>query len=160
MQIPEPRAEHRWLQRLVGTWSVDVQMDLGPDTPPMTSTGRETVRSFGELWTIGEGVNESPLGASESIMTLGYDPERGRFVGTFIGSTMTHLWPYDGALDPSGKVLTLDSVGPSFASDGTMAKYQDIIEFLDEDHRTLSARVQGPDGSWTPFMKAQYRRIG
>ena len=33
------------------------------------------------------------------IMTLGYDPQKKRFVGTLIGSMMTHLWVYDGALD-------------------------------------------------------------
>jgi hypothetical protein len=91
-------------------------------------------------------------------MTLGYDPQTERFVGTFIASMMTHLWPYNGALDATGKVLTLDSEGPSFAGDGTMAKYQDIIEFINDDHRTLSSQVLGPDGQWQPFMKAHYRR--
>ena len=91
-------------------------------------------------------------------MTLGYDPQAKRFVGTFIASVMTHLWPYDGQLDPSGKTLTLNSEGPSFAGDGTMAKYQDIIEFVTDDHRILSASVQGVDGDWQQFMTAHYRR--
>jgi hypothetical protein len=54
---------------------------------------------------------------------------------------MTHLWPYNGTLDAAGKVLTLDSEGPSFSGDGTMAKYQDIIEFIGDDHRTLSSQI-------------------
>ena len=71
---------------------------------------------------------------------------------------MTHLWPYVGSLDMTGKILTLDSEGPSFSGDGTMAKYQDIIEFVTKDYRTLTARVQSPDGSWQQFMIAHYRR--
>ena len=58
-------------------------------------------------------------GPATTLMTLGYDPEKKRFVGTWIGSMMTHLWIYDGALDAAGKVLTLDAEGPSFAGDGT-----------------------------------------
>ena len=91
-------------------------------------------------------------------MTLGFDPQTKRFVGTFIASAMTHLWPYRGSLDASGTTLTLDSEGPSFSGDGTMAKYQDIIEFVTKDHRTLTARVQSADGSWQQFMTAHYRR--
>jgi hypothetical protein len=62
-------------------------------------------------------------------MTLGYDPQTQRFVGSFVASMMTHLWPYNGTLNAEGTVLTLDAEGPSFAGDGATAKYQDIIEF-------------------------------
>jgi hypothetical protein len=91
-------------------------------------------------------------------MTLGYDAARKRYVGTFIGSMMSHLWLYDGSLDAAGKVLTLDSEGPSFSGDGKMAKYQDIIEIKGRDERTLSSQVLGDDGKWRHFMTATYRR--
>ena len=91
-------------------------------------------------------------------MTLGYDPARKRFVGTFIGSMMTHLWVYDGALDAAGKVLTLDAEGPTSPAEGKMAKYQDIIEFKSDDHRVLSSQMLGDDGKWHHFMTANYRR--
>jgi len=97
-------------------------------------------------------------GICQSIMTLGYDPALKRFVGTFVVAVMTHLWVYHGSLDSAGKVLTLDTEGPSFTGDGKMVKYQDIIEFISDDHRTLSSQVLGADGKWMPFMKAQYRR--
>jgi len=132
---------------------------MGPDQPPMKNKGRETVRSLGGLWTIGEGSGEAPGGGTcDSVMTLGFDPQTKRFVGTFIASMMTYLWPYNGTLDAAGKVLTLDSEGPSFAGDGAMAMYQDIIEFHSDNHRTLSSQFLGPDGQWVPFMKAHYRR--
>jgi hypothetical protein len=70
---------------------------------------------------------------------------------------MTHLWIYDGSLDAGGKVLTLDAEGPNFNQDG-MAKYQDVIEFVDDDHRTLKSQIQQPDGSWLHFMTAHYHR--
>ena len=159
MQIPEPQTEHLWLHQLVGEWIIESECIMGPDQPPMKTTGREVVRPLGKFWTIGEGTGDSPDGGSwDSIMTLGYDPQAKRFVGSFISSVMTHLWPYTGSLDVSAKILTLDSEGPSFAGDGTMAKYQDIIEFVTHDHRTLTARVQSADGSWHQFMTAHYCR--
>lgn len=160
MQTPEPQAEHQWLHRLVGEWTSESECSMGPDQPPMKSTGQETVRSLGGLWTVGEGENQMPDGdIFQSIMTLGYDPLLQRFVGTYVAGCMTHLWPYNGSLDTDEKVLTLDSAGPSCVGDGTMAKYQDIIEFLSDDHRTLSSQYLGPDGQWVPFMKAHYHRV-
>jgi hypothetical protein len=158
MQV-EPQAEHKWLQKLVGQWSVEGECVMGPDQPTMKSTGSETVRSVGGLWTLGEGRGEMPGGGEmTSFMTLGYDPAQKRFVGTFIASAMTHLWVYNGTLDASGKVLTLDTEGPDFSGGTGMVKYQDIIEFVSDDHRTLKSRLQGPDGKWQNFMTAQYRR--
>jgi hypothetical protein len=155
----EPQNEHKWLQRLVGKWESEMEAQMGPDQPPMKSTGTEQVRSLGGLWTIGEGTNEPPGGGMDySIMTLGYDPARKRFVGTFVGSMMTHLWLYDGALDAAGKVLTLDSEGPNFTQDG-LAKYQDIIELVSDDVRTLKSQIQGDDGNWLHFMSVTYRRV-
>jgi hypothetical protein len=92
------------------------------------------------------------------VMTLGYDPEKGRFVGTWVGSMMPVLWVYDGGLDEAGKVLTLEADGPSMAGDGKTAKYRDVIEIVDDDHRLFRAQVLGDDGRWHQFMTARYWR--
>src|SRR4051794_26243646 len=112
--------EHRWLDRLDGEWTSEMECVMGPGQPPMTTRGTESVRSLGGLWTIGEG-EMSEDGTSRSVMTLGYDPRDGRFVGTFVASMMTYLWSYRGSLDESGKVLALEAEGPSFTDEG-MAK--------------------------------------
>jgi hypothetical protein len=93
-----------------------------------------------------------------TMMTLGYDPVKQRFVGTFIGSMMTHMWIYSGTLDAAGKVLTLDTMGPDFSGAPGLIPYQDIIEFLSDDHRLLRSQLRDKDGNWQPFMAAHYRR--
>ena len=159
MEMPKPQAEHQWLHKLIGEWKFEVVGSCAPGEEPHKHAGKEVVRSFGGLWTIGEATAEMPTGdASFSIMTLGYDPLKQRFVGNFVASMMNFLWQYEGSLDAAEKVLTLDTIGPSFAGDGTMATYQDIIEFIADDHRTLTSRVRGEDGSWTQFMEAHYYR--
>jgi len=157
MEIPQPQDEHRWLQKLVGEWTTESECSPGTDELIKT-TGTETVRSLGELWTIGEGSGEMPGGGiAKSVMTLGYDPAKKKFVGSFIASVMTHFWPYEGTLEPSGKALALMSEGPSFSGSGT-AKYKDVIEFHSDDHRTLSSSVLDENGNWNKFMEMHYRR--
>ncbi len=159
MQIPAPEQEHQWLQQLVGEWDYEHECQMGPDQPKMKSTGNQSTRTLGKLWIIGEIAGEMPGGGeARSIITLGFDPQSKRFVGTFVSSCMTHLWPYNGSLDETQSILTLDSEGPSFAGDGTMAKYQDIIQVIDQNHHTMSSQFLGPDGQWVPFMLGHYRR--
>jgi hypothetical protein len=150
-----PQAEHTWLQRLVGDWTFEHQSG---STDEPAHTGTESVRSIGGLWFQTEGRGEMPGGEPAiTMMTLGFDPGRGRYVGTWIGSMMTHLWIYDGEIDDTG-ALVLSAEGPSMKGDGTMARYQDIITFLGDDHRTLTSRVLGDDGQWQQFMVAHYHR--
>ena len=155
-----PQSEHDWLQKLVGRWTMEAECVMGPDQAPMKSTGTEVVRSLGGLWTIGEGEG-TPPGSDQlarSMMTLGFDPSKKQYVGCFVASCMAQIWVYSGTLDASGRILTLDTEGPAFSGNG-LAKYQDIIEFLNDDHRTLSSQVLGEDGQWVRFMTAHYRRI-
>ena len=157
--MPEPQKEHAWLQKLVGEWTYEHEAKMGPDQPPMTSTGTESVRSLGGLWVSGESQCTMPDGTPGTmVITLGYDPQKGRFVGTFVGSMMTNLWVYDGALDASERVLTLEADGPSFTDPSATSKYRDIVEIVSDDHRMLRSAVLGDDGVWHEFMTAHYRR--
>ncbi len=155
----EPQKEHALLQRLVGEWAYEIECSMGPGQPPAKSSGFERVRSIGGLWVVAEGQGEMPGGGpATTVMTLGYDPQKQRYVGTFVASMMTHLWLYEGALDAAGKVLTHDAEGPSFAGDRKMARYQDVITLESDHHRILTSRMLGADGTWHQFMTAHYRR--
>ena len=96
-------------------------------------------------------------GDMTAIMTLGYNLTTQRYIGTWVGSMMTHLWVYDGELDAAERVLTLNAQGPAMSGNG-MAPYKDVVEFKDDDHRVLTAYMVGNDGQWQPFMTTLYRR--
>jgi hypothetical protein len=154
----KPEAAHHWLDQLLGEWTWVGECNMGPDKPPMHSVGTEVVRSLGGLWTIGEGRGEMDgQEIGKTIMSLGYDPETKRYVGTFIGSMMTYMWIYSGSVNEEKTILTLDTEGPNFIQSG-MAKYQDIIEFINPDQRTLKSQFMGEDGKWFHFMTATYTR--
>jgi hypothetical protein len=153
----EPQQEHQWLEKLVGEWTWESEAPMEPGQPPSKFTGTESVRSLGGVWTVGEGRGDGE-GDDTTIMTLGYDPAKQRFVGTFMGSMMTNLWIYEGELDPESKVLTLDAEGPSFVDAGKTAKYKDRMEIKSDDHRVLTSHYLGDDGEWHEFMTAHYYR--
>ena len=110
----EPQKEHQWLQKFVGEWTYESEAQEGPDTPAEKMIGTETVRSLGGFWIVAEGQGSMPGGeVGTTMMTVGYDPQKQRYVGTYIGSMMSYLWVYDGELDADERVLTLAADGPA-----------------------------------------------
>jgi hypothetical protein len=157
----EATKEHEWLKQLVGEWTFEHDSPAAPGEAPKKHTGTESVRMIGDVWAICEGRSEMPEGGTmHSVMTLGYDPQKQSFVGSFLASMMTYLWLYEnGKLDEAGRALSLHAEGPSFSPEGGMAKYIDSIEIVSADERILRSQVQQPDGTWVEFMKATYRRV-
>ena len=137
----------------------EVEVTMESDYSTEKSTGIERVRPLGELWVLAEGEGEMPGcgGQALTLMSLGYDPQKRCYVGTWIGSMMTHLWQYNGELDASETVLTLNSEGPAMSGAEEMAKYKDVIEFKSDNHRIMTSHVLN-NGQWHHFMTAQYWR--
>ncbi len=153
----KPQQEHQWLSQLVGTWRIEQHCTM-PDGNTNQAEGRMTCRSVGGLWLIAESTGESDEGDPWTcIMTLGFDPKQNAYVGTFLGSMMSHLWPYNGRLDASGKRLPLDSTGPRFDGSG-MAKYRDTIEILSPDQWRFTGELQQDDGNWISIMNGMHTR--
>jgi len=158
----EAQKEHHWLQKMVGTWTCESEATVEPGKPPSKWKGTETVRPLGEIWVLAEGQQNEENNSSctgITMMTLGYDPQKKRFVGTFIGSMMTNMWLYEGTLDAAEKVLTLDTEGPSMSAEGKLTKYKDVIEFKSDNDRRMTSEMLGEDGKWQKFMTATYRRV-
>jgi hypothetical protein len=184
----EPQKEHDWLQKLVGEWTYESDEPTKPGQPPAKCTGTESVRSLGGFWVLAEGQGGMPGGgAATMVLTLGYDPQKKRYVGTWIGSMMSHLWVYEGAVDVTGNTLTLHAEGPNMAVEGKTAKplagrrgasgaeallpcdwqhgqsrvtgeYKEVIEFKSDNHRVFTSHVLGEDGKWQTMMTVNFRR--
>ena len=101
-----------------------------------------------------------PDGSSMTYYSaLGYDVSFKEYRGCKFYSMSSHLWKTVGELSADGKVMTLNCVGPSMTKDGETANYRDVIEILDENHRTLTSYGQDESGEWQQFMKAHYTRV-
>jgi hypothetical protein len=156
MDMPKPTEEHTWLQRLAGEWTYAGEMKMGEEEHK--STGTETIRTFGGFWTVGEMLGKMPGSdiQSKSVISLGYDPDKKKYVGTFISDMMSFMWVYEGTR--KGDVLTLDCEGPSFKGDGQMVQYQDIIEIKSDSEYVMSSQTRGEDGKWKKFMSMTFTR--
>ncbi len=148
--------EHEWLQRFVGEWVSETEAIPAPGQPAFTTTGTETVRSLG-IWVIAENAMGAPMSMT-GLLTIGYNPQEKKFVGTWIDSMTSHLWTYEGSLDPAGKILTLEAEGPSFVDPAKTCRYRDAIELKSDDHKVLTSSVLGADGEWQRFLTVNYRR--
>lgn len=155
----KPQAEHAWLEKFVGRWDCEAVCQM-PDQTSSTMKSQVTGRMVGGLWLVLEGEGVCPeMGPWKSLMTLGYDPVSSKYVGTFVGSMMTHLWQYSGNIDTAHRKLVLDTTGPKCDQSPGMGTYKDTVEVVDDDHWILSSQLQGDDGQWNQFMAGHHRRI-
>ena len=155
----KPVKEHAWLQNLVGNWTTETEMIMGPDKPPAKSTGRETVTDIGGLWAFGEGEGKMPDGSTWMYkVTLGYDVSFSEYRGAWFASMSSHLWKYVGSLSEDGKTMTLNCEGPSMTKDGETALYRDVIELIDTNRRRMKSYFQDDNGEWQQMMTVNYTR--
>lgn len=155
-----PVPEHQWLQKLVGDWRTEAEMNMGPGQPMQKSEGTESVKSLGGLWAFSEGTATMPDGTPMTLYSaLGYDVSFKEYRGCWFASMSSHLWKQTGELSADGKVMTLSCEGPHMTKDGETAHYRDVIEIIDENHRTMTSYGQGENGEWQEFMKIRYTRV-
>jgi hypothetical protein len=157
----KPTAEHTFFAPMIGQWTMEHRCDMGNGEPQVTATGRVAIRSLCGMWYLiecsGDGTGENPEPWS-SLFTLGYDPAKKAFVGTFVGSMMAQLWVYEGQLDAAGKCVSLGCEGPRFDGNGR-ALYRDSFEIVSPDHWILRSEIQEVDGTWRQFMEGHHHRI-
>lgn len=158
-EMPAPQKEHEWLQKFVGEWTTEAEMMMGPEET-FHCVGSETVRSIGGRWIVSDMSGDSPMGAMTGVMTLGFDPEKGKYIGTWIDSVSNHMWVYEGTLDETGAVLTLNTTGPDMMNPtpGKTSNYLDVVEFKNPNLRTLTSSAQDDAGEWHTFGTITFRR--
>jgi hypothetical protein len=155
-EMPKPQKEHEFLHKFVGEWESVGKGKMAEDQPPMECKGTAKARMLGGFWMVSEGKGDAMGTPMENVMTLGYDTEKGKYVGTWVDSMFNHMWKYEGTLE--GDKLTLNTVGPNMQDPTKKANYRDVFEFKSPDHYTLTSVVEGPDGKWTTFMTAEVTR--
>src|SRR5690606_2922679 len=119
--------------------------------------GKQSSRMLGEFWVINDG-EMTPMGSvMKSLQTIGYDPAKKKFIGTFISSEDGTFWLYEGSLDKAGKKLTLEADGPNMLT-GKTTKFRDAYEIKSPDHIVVTSEMLGDDGKWNSFMSGNMKR--
>jgi hypothetical protein len=150
--MPKPTQEHQWLQQFSGVWTTKSESSMGPGQPPIQSEGKMTSRMLGGFWLINNMKGDYAGTPMNGIQTIGFDESKQRYVGTWIDSVTSMMWRYEGQVDSTGKILTLEAEGPNFMSDGTTTKFEDIYEFKSKDELAIRSRILADDGTWVTFV--------
>lgn len=156
MGMPPPAKEHAWLRRFEGDWTSEGEIAMEPGLPPMKVTGSDRARMIGGFWVVSEGRGDQMN--FESRLTLGYDEKKKKYVGTWVDSMSSYMWRYEGTVDSSGRILTLETVGPQPGDPTKTAQFRDVTEFKSDDHRLFTSSKLNPDGKWTTMVTIHYRR--
>lgn len=154
--MPKPTREHEWLRKFVGEWEAEVEMTMDPGQPPMKSKGSNRDRMLGGFWMISEGGN--PEMAYNFLLTLGYDPQKKKYIGTWADSMTSYLWHYEGTVNAAGNILTLETKGPAPMAPDKLSTFQEVTEFKSDDLRVFTSSLLGDDGKWKTFMTVTSRR--
>lgn len=156
-QMPKPQKEHEWLKQLEGEWEANVKMIHEPGKDPMETSGSERVRMVGGFWAVSENRGEMMGMPFIGMMALGYDPQKKKYVGGWIDSAQPTMWQYEGTVDDSGKVLTLDTEGPCPMQGGKIVKAQETLEIKGPDHKVFTSKMDF-NGTMQTMMTVDYRR--
>lgn len=158
-EMPKPLKEHEWLERFAGEWTFEGEASCQPGQSPVRFSGRDSARMIGGFWLVSQGKGDSKEMSYESLLTLGYDPEKEKYVGSWRDSMSAWLWRYEGTVDAGGAVLTLETEGPSPQDFDARAKFREVTEFKSPDHRVFTSSVLGGDGQWKTVVTIHFRRV-
>lgn len=158
-EMPAPQKEHEWLQRFVGKWESESKASTGPDQPPVECKGSIACRMLGGFWLVSEYEGDMGGMAFKGLQTIGYDPAKKKYVGTWVDSMMNHMWMYEGSVDEGGTKLVLEASGPNFMAGGKETKFRDTYAFKSADEMIITSSMLGDDGEWITFMTGTARRV-
>lgn len=156
-QLMVPQKEHELLQRFVGDWETEAEASAGPDQPAMECHGKMHSRALGQLWIVTEVENNMMGTTMRAVQTIGFDPQKRKYVGTWVDSVMNHLWKYEGSFDEASQTLTLEAEGPNMISPGETGLFRDVYIFMSPDQIDTQAQMQQGD-EWITFATGTAKR--
>ena len=155
MSPPAPGAQHKVLASRIGSWKATVKMFVTPGAPPMVMDGIETIRALaGGTWFITEFHSDQPM-PFDGVGTEGWDPKKGKYVGTWTDSWAPGYQTYEGP-EGDGKSLTMVMTGPGMTGE---IETTTMIETLDDANHRSTKSYRGPDASGDPIMTIDYARV-
>ncbi|MFO0959777.1 MAG: DUF1579 domain-containing protein [Isosphaeraceae bacterium] len=157
--IPKPGKQHEVLKNGEGVWDASMKLFMGgPDAPATESKGVETNRMLeGGFFCQGEFRGDIFGRTFVGKSVLGYDPNKGKYVGIWVDSMSPKIMHMEGAYDEATKTLTMwtESTDPAT---GMPLKEKQIHKAIDADTREFKIIQVGEGGKETVLMVVTYKR--
>ena len=150
----KPGPEHQRLMAEVGTWDAVVVM-MSEDGKPETSKAVSEITAVGGFWVVDDFKGSMEGEAFHGHGTTGYDPAKGKYVGTWIDSSSPSVMIMEGTYDAAKKTLTMSGIGQM---DGKPVMHRMVTTEKDANTRVLEMFLPGPDGKEMKIMTITYTR--
>ena len=151
--------EHKGLATEVGEWDAEITLWYTPDAEPVKSKGMETNRMLGGVWLISDFEGEAAGEKFQGHMQLGYDPQKKKYVGTWIDTMSPYLQTMEGDYDKATHTSTMLSKGVDIQT-GKPSTSKNITRYEGEDAKTFEMHMplEGQEGKWWKMMEIKYKR--
>ena len=138
----------------VGALNITLTWYFSTRRHQMLASGRVEFR--GGFWLVDHFTGEFGGMKFEGRGFTGYDPIKGKYVGTWFDSMSPSMMVLEGSYDAAGKVLTMTGMGVGM--DGKPAMHRMVTTHTGADTMEFEMFVTGEDGKEAPMMKISYTR--
>jgi len=125
--MPKAGPEQQRLHYFVGQWKNEGEMKASPFGPGGKFTGTDDSHMLGDFWVVTRSKGTGPMGATDEIATIGYDPKQKAYIynefsslgmhDTATGQVSGKTWTWTNEEDMGGKMVkgkfTITEVSPT-----------------------------------------------
>jgi hypothetical protein len=155
--VQKPTEQHRKLRAEVGTWDVTIKSWADPNGDPIESKGTETDRLMpGGLWLIQDFRGEFGGASFRGHGTMGYDPFKKKYVGTWVDSMSSSLMTIEGDFEADGKTLVMEGNATNPADGGAIPVRLTTVATGD-DTRVFTMNMKMGD-EYVKMMEMTYKK--
>ena len=155
-EMPTATAEHLKLAQSTGVWDAVIVMNNEAGKPTKSTGTSVRQQPLGEFWVL-EVFQAELMGQSfRGQGTTGYDPVKKKYVSTWVDSMSPSLLVLEGNYDATGKILTMEGMGPGM--DGTPVMQKMVTTDKDANTQVFQMFVAGPDDKDMLMMTITYTR--
>lgn len=153
-QPPSAPPEMEIFKHEVGEWDVEIKAWEGPGEPKITK-GSESNRMMGDFWLIGD--FKGKLFGFDFLGhgTYTYDPEKKKYIGTWMDSLGPAVMHTEGTYDKEKKTLTM--VGDAMAPTGEMAPHI-LTSVFGDNKKTMTMEIKQKDGTKFKMLEFSYTK--
>jgi hypothetical protein len=107
MAMPTPVDQHKQLLAGVGEWEGTLTSYMIPGMKPEPVAAHETVTAIGEFWTLSQFHCQFMGQPYHGSGHYGYDPEKKKYIGTWVDSMSSQFALMEGEVDPKTNTLVM-----------------------------------------------------
>jgi hypothetical protein len=150
-QPPAAGPEHHVFEKDVGTWDGEITIRMH-GAPEQKSRGVMVNRLVcNGLWLVSEFHNETTDFDGHGL--FGYDPQKKKYVGTWVDPMRTFLAPMEGTWDEATRTMT-------FVVDHAPMKWRESTQQVDDVTQVFRVFMAPPGAPEAEVMTATYKRRG